>query len=125
MWLRSLALTSAITLVSLAFLTTTIIRTAQGSATVAMITAAGVFGEVAASGSLGFHPLYLALAIGCGSKPIAWMNDSGFWVITRMSGMTEAEGLRYVTPMTTLMGLAGLILLLIAVTFFPSAGLVS
>ena len=68
----------------------------------------------------GFHPVYLALAIGAGSKPIAWMNDSGFWVITRMSGMIESQGLRYVTPMTALMGAAALGLLLIGVVYFPN-----
>jgi GntP family gluconate:H+ symporter len=92
----------------IAFLITTMIRTAQGSATVAMMTAVSVLGHFAEPGGLDFHPVYLALAIGCGSKPIAWMNDSGFWVICKMSGMTEAEGLRTVTPMTALMGLSGL-----------------
>ncbi|MFK7818305.1 MAG: GntP family permease [Planctomycetaceae bacterium] len=106
-------------LVTLAFVATTVIRTAQGSATVAMMTAVGIFGPLV-GGELGFHPIYLALAIGAGSKPIAWMNDSGFWVITRMSGMTESQGLRYVTPMTALMGAAALGLLLVGVTYFPN-----
>jgi GntP family gluconate:H+ symporter len=106
-------------LVTLAFVATTVIRTAQGSATVAMMTAVGIFGPLV-GGDLGFHPVYLALAIGAGSKPIAWMNDSGFWVITRMSGMTESQGLRYVTPMTALMGAAALGLLLIGVVYFPN-----
>lgn len=109
-------------LVTLAFVATTVIRTAQGSATVAMMTAVGIFGPMAMGGDLGFHPVYLALAIGAGSKPIAWMNDSGFWVITRMSGMTESQGLRYVTPMTALMGAAALGLLLIGVVVFPTLG---
>jgi GntP family gluconate:H+ symporter len=107
-------------LVTLAFAATTVIRTAQGSATVAMMTVVGIFGPMATGGDLGFHPLYLALAIGAGSKPISWMNDSGFWVITRMSGMTESQGLKYVTPMTTLMALAGLGLLLIGVVTMPN-----
>lgn len=103
----------------MAFLITTAVRTAQGSATVAMITAVGILSGLAKAGDLGFHPLYLALAIGCGSKPIAWMNDSGFWVITRMSGMTEGEGLKYVTPMTACMGVVGIIVVAVAVTLFP------
>jgi gluconate:H+ symporter, GntP family len=103
--------------VGLAFLITMAIRTAQGSATVAMITAVGILGGVA--GQLSFHPVYLALAIGCGSKPFGWMNDSGFWVITRMSGMTEGEGLKYVTPMTALMGFAGLVVVIIGVKLLP------
>ena len=101
------------------FLVTAIVRTAQGSATVAMITAAPV--AAAFLPQITFHPVYLALAIGCGSKPIPWMNDSGFWIITRMSGMKESETLRFVTPMMTLMGLVGLILTLIGAWLFPMA----
>ncbi|MEW4527621.1 GntP family permease [Maioricimonas sp. JC845] len=114
--------TSPVVICTLAFLITTAIRTAQGSATVAMITAVGILSGLARDGNLGFHPVYLALAIGCGSKPVAWMNDSGFWVITRMSGMTEAEGLKFITPMTTCMGLVGLAVVLVGVTLFPMAG---
>jgi GntP family gluconate:H+ symporter len=47
------------------------------------------------------------------------MNDSGFWVITRMSGMTEGEGLKYITPMTALMGVVGLVVVMIGVTVWP------
>ncbi len=113
-----LSTTEPSTVVLLAFAITTAIRTAQGSATVAMITAVGILGGMSAD--LSFHPVYLALAIGCGSKPIAWMNDSGFWVITKMSGMSEAEGLKYVTPMTTCMGIVGLIVTLIGVNLYPN-----
>ncbi|MCA9116726.1 MAG: GntP family permease [Planctomycetaceae bacterium] len=110
---------SPLVIVILAFLITAAIRTAQGSATVAMITSVGILSGIATSGQLGFHPVYLALAIGCGSKPVSWMNDSGFWVVGRMSGMTEAETLKYVTPMTTLMGLVGLAVVLVLVTVYP------
>jgi GntP family gluconate:H+ symporter len=112
-----LSTTEPALVILLAFGITTAIRTAQGSATVAMITAVGILGGL--SGELTFHPVYLALAIGCGSKPIAWMNDSGFWVITKMSGMSESEGLKYVTPMTASMGVIGLIVTLIGVKLFP------
>jgi GntP family gluconate:H+ symporter len=95
------------------------IRTAQGSATVAMITAAGAFAGIAAPAQLGFHPLYLALVIGCGSKPFWWMNDSGFWVVTKMSGLTEKEGLRVLTPISAAMGIVGLIITMIGAKLFP------
>ncbi len=103
----------------MAFLVTTLIRTAQGSATVAMITSVGVLQNLAGSDQLPFHPVYLALAIGCGSKPIAWMADSGFWVICKMSGMTEAEGLKTITPMSIVMGVAGLLATLAGAYLFP------
>lgn len=104
----------------LAFLITTAIRTAQGSASVAMITAAGILSGIARDGNLPFESFYVAAAIGCGSKPIAWMNDSGFWVITKMSGMTEVEGLKYITPLTGLMGVVGLLVILLGVTIYPN-----
>ncbi|MCO8120661.1 GntP family permease [Stieleria sp. TO1_6] len=95
-------------LLPLAFAVTAAIRTLQGSATVAMITSAGVLQGFALADDLPFHPVYLAMAIGAGSKPISWMTDSGFWIMTKMSGMTEAEGLKVISPMTTAMGLATL-----------------
>lgn len=106
-------------LIPLAFLVTTAIRTAQGSATVAMITAAGILKPFAAASDLPFHPVYVALAIGCGSKPFTWMNDSGFWTISRMSGLTEAETLRAVTPLTALMGFTGLGVVLLGAWQLP------
>jgi GntP family gluconate:H+ symporter len=92
----------------LAWAVTALIRAAQGSATVAMITTVGMFGGLAAAGQLGFHPVYLALAIGCGSKPLPWMNDSGFWVIGKMSGLSERETLQTLTAQLTIMGVVGL-----------------
>lgn len=117
--IRGLPQYSPLVILTMAFLVTTAIRTAQGSATVAMITAVGILSGFATQGQLGCHPVYLALAIGCGSKPVAWMNDSGFWVICKMSGMTEGEGLRFVTPMSILMGLVGLAATLLAATILP------
>ncbi len=90
------------------FLVTAAIRTLQGSATVAMITAAGVLQGLADVSHLPFHPVYVAMAIGAGSKPISWMTDSGFWIMCKMSGMTDAEGLRTVSPLTIAMGLSAL-----------------
>lgn len=117
--IKTLAAAYQISFIPLAFVLTALIRTAQGSATVAMITAAGAFAGVASPDILGFNPVYLALAIGCGSKPIWWMNDSGFWVVSQMSGMTEAEGLRTLTPLTTIMGLVGLLCTMALAALFP------
>ena len=97
-----------VALLPLSFLITSTIRIAQGSATVAMITAVGIVAPIVAAGDLGYHPLYVALAIGCGSKPIPWMNDSGFWIISRMSGFSEVQTLRTASAMMSLMGVVGL-----------------
>lgn len=98
---------------------TVLVRIAQGSSTVAMITAVGVVGAMSTPEALGFHPLFVALAIGCGSKPIPWMNDSGFWVMCRMSGFTEREGLKTISPMVSIMGLVGLFVVMILAKLFP------
>ncbi len=104
----------------MAFFVTALIRTAQGSATVSMITSVGIFAGMAAT--LPFHPVYLAMAIGCGSKPFPWMNDSGFWVINRMSGMTIGETIRSVSFLMTVMAIDGLIAVILLAWFFPMAG---
>ena len=109
--------TAGIMILPLAFFATTLVRTAQGSATVAMTTAIGMFAALAAS--LPFHPVYLALAIGFGSKPFPWMNDSGFWVVCRMSGQTERETLRNHSIMFCIMGFTGLILSMIGAAIVP------
>jgi len=101
------------------FLITTLVRTAQGSATVAMITAAPIAKAFIESGQAHVHPVYLAIAIGCGSKPFPWMNDAGFWIITRLSGLREQETLRTISPMMSLQGVAGLGLTMLAAWLFP------
>ena len=107
-------------LLPLAFFVTAVIRGAQGSSTVAMFTAVAIVSSIAPDLSeLTYDPVYLAVAIGCGSKPFPWMNDSGFWVISRMSGMTEAETLKTHTPMVTVMGFTGIIVTMIAARLIP------
>ena len=103
----------------LAFFVTALVRTAQGSATVAMVTAVGIIGGLASGGQLPFHPVYLALVIGCGSKLVAWMNDSGFWVICKMSGMKESETLKTCSIMMAIMGLSGLLFVMLLARLFP------
>ena len=101
------------------FLITALVRTAQGSATVAMITTAPIAKALLESSPSQIHPVYFALAIGCGSKPFPWMNDAGFWVITRLSGLRETETLRTVSPMISLQGVVGLGLTLLAAWLVP------
>lgn len=100
------------------WLVTALVRTAQGSATVAMITAVPIAAAFIDSGSP-IAPVYFAVAIGFGSKPIPWMNDGGFWAVAKMSGMTERQTLRTMTPMMTLQGIAGLLLTMLASWVLP------
>jgi GntP family gluconate:H+ symporter len=117
---ETLATEYQITILPLAFLITAIVRSAQGSATVAMVTAIGVMSGFADAG-LNFHPVYLALVIGCGSKIFAWMNDSAFWIISKMSGMDEIETVRHFSFLLMVMGISGLIAIMILSYIFPFA----
>ncbi len=106
-------------LIPLAFLIAAIVRTAQGSATVALITASGILSGMALQADLGFNPVYLGLAIGCGSKLVPWMNDSGFWIICKLSNLTEKEALKTISPLLVVMGLTGLVVIMVAAKLFP------
>lgn len=112
----------SILLIPTAYLITAAVRTAQGSATVAMITAVSIVAPLATGVDLSFHPVYLALAIGCGSKPISWANDSGFWIIGRMSGMTPQETFKTASMLMIVMSLTGLISVLLGALILPFAG---
>jgi GntP family gluconate:H+ symporter len=47
------------------------------------------------------------------------MNDSGFWVVGKMSGLTEGEMLKTVTVMLTVMGITGMAVTLLGAWLFP------
>lgn len=100
------------------FFVTMLVRTAQGSATVAMITAAPIAKAFIAGGA-SINPVYFAIAIGCGSKPFAWMNDAGFWIISKSSGLPESRTLRTVSPMMAIQGFAGLGLTILFAWLLP------
>lgn len=102
-----------------AFLLTAVIRVAQGSATVAMITSVAIVAPLMDSIELPYHPVYLALAIGCGSKPLPWMNDSGFWQVATMTGLNTTQTLKTFSVALTLMGIAGFGVTLIGAWLFP------
>jgi GntP family gluconate:H+ symporter len=97
-----------------------IIRVAQGSATVAMITASAIMYSIVSSGiTLPYHPMYLFLAIGFGSKMLSWMNDSGFWTVSKFSGFTETETLKSWSVLVSVMSIIGLVQCLVVSKFLP------
>ncbi|HKI88434.1 MAG TPA: SLC13 family permease [Draconibacterium sp.] len=116
--IEGLAANYQMAILPMAFLITAAVRTAQGSATVAMVTAIGVMSGLVTAG-LPFHPVYLAMAIGCGSKIFAWMNDSGYWIITKMSGMEQKETIRHFSVLLVVMGLTGLVAVMIFSKVLP------
>jgi len=116
--IEGLAANYQMAILPLAFIITALVRTAQGSATVAMVTSIGVVSGFITTG-LSFHPVYIALVIGCGSKIFAWMNDSGFWIVSKMSGMTEKETVRHFSFLLTVMAISGLITVMVLAQLFP------
>lgn len=104
----------------LAFGVAALIKTAQGSSTTAMITTAAIISTLGADAStLGFHPAYLAAAIGAGAMVTGWMNDSGFCVFAGMSGLTEAAALKTWTVGLVFLGLSALAAILVLSTVIP------
>ncbi len=97
-----------------------LIKFAQGSGTVAMITASSMFAAMGFSAAtLDYHPVYLACAIGAGSLIGDWMNNSGFWVYAKMSVLTTEETLRSWTILTASVGVTGVIVTAILSMAFP------
>ena len=117
--IKALAEGRALNLILLAWTVSAVIRIAQGSATVAMITTSAMIYPMVSEGGLAFHPLYLYLAIGFGSKMLSWMNDSGFWTVSKLSGFTERETLQSWTLIVSTISVTGLLLTLIAAKLLP------
>jgi len=100
-----------------AWLIAAIVRVAQGSATAAMLTAAGIMAPL--TGQLTVNPAYLVMVIGAGGNIFSWFNDSGFWLVSEIGGLTKRETLQTWTALTTIISVTGLITVLIVSTLFP------
>lgn len=89
------------------FLLTAVLKTAQGSSTVAIITASSIVKPLLPALGLatGNGPLFCVLSMGAGSMLLSHANDAYFWVITRMSGLGLKAMLKTYTPATALMGI--------------------
>ncbi len=95
-------------IIALAFLVSLALRAAQGSATVAILTTAGLLAETVTTGD--YSPMQIvaiALSIAFGALGLSHVNDSGFWVVTRYLGLSVADGLRSWTILTTVLGISG------------------
>lgn len=114
------ALTSSLSglgmsLIVQAFFIATALRVAQGSATVALTTTAGLLAaDVAAAGLNTLQIAAIVFAIAAGATVLSHVNDSGFWLVGRLLGMDVKTTLKTWTVMETTLGLAifGLALLL-------------
>ncbi|WP_372697318.1 GntP family permease [Arthrobacter sp. JSM 101049] len=93
------------------FIIATVVRIAQGSGTVAMITAASVSAPLVAS--LGLAPLVAVLACTAGSMVFSYFNDSYFWVVTRFTGLEGVDALKGWSGITTAIWAGSIPLLII------------
>ena len=94
------------------FLLTFVLKTAQGSSTVAIVTAASIVHPLLPS--LGLSPtngpLLCVLSMGAGSMMISHANDAYFWVIAKFSGLDMKTMLRVYTVSTIFMGLTSFVM---------------
>lgn len=94
-----------------AFLISTLLRVAQGSATVALTTTAGLLSaSVAAAGLSNIQLTALVMAIAAGATVLSHVNDSGFWLVSRFFGMDVKTTLKTWTVLETTLGLSAFVL---------------
>ena len=97
-----------------AFVMAALMRIVQGSATVAMITSAGMTAALISSTNLpDIQMALLVIAIASGATVVSHVNDSGFWLINRYLGMTVNQTFRSWTVMTTILGLTSFLMTLV------------
>jgi len=102
------------------FLLAAILKTAQGSSTVAITTTAGIMAPLMETMGLN-TPVLAALtvmAIGAGAMTVSHANDSYFWVVTNFGKMTPQQGYKTQTILTLVMGIASIIGIFVLSLFF-------
>jgi Gnt-I system low-affinity gluconate transporter len=110
---------SALPPILLAWLLAAVVRVTQGSATVAMITAAGIIAPVISEFGLNDpQRALIVLAIASGATILSHVNDSGFWLVGKYLGMNEKQTLQSWTVMETIIAVCGLIFTLLASLVF-------
>ena len=107
------------------FIISAIIKTAQGSSTVALTTTAAIMGLYTSGDSMmatlglttQIGAVLTVMAIAAGAMTVSHANDSYFWVVTNFSKMTPEQGYKTQTMLTLLMGIAGIISVWVASLF--------
>ena len=102
------------------FILSAILKTAQGSSTVALTTTAGILAPL--MGALGLDTPVLAsltvMAIGAGAMTVSHANDSYYWVVTNFSDIKAQDGYKTQTLMTLVIGIFGMINVFLLSLFF-------
>lgn len=107
-----------ISLLFFAFFAAVLVRVLQGSATVAMITAAGLTAPLIAENYPATSLALLVIAIASGSSILSHVNDSGFWLVSKYLGLDEKQTFRSWSMMTTILSLVSIsVVLLLSVLF--------
>jgi gluconate transporter len=101
----------------LAYIVAVAMRLAQGSATVAIITAAGIVAPLV-KGIPGYTPEMIVLALCAGGTILSHVNDAGFWLVNQSFRMTVPQTLRSWSLMKVVTSLVGIALILLAQAAF-------
>ena len=113
-----LLMTSSISPLLVAWAIAAAMRIAQGSATVAIITAAGIVAPIV-KGIPGYSPNIIMLALGCGGSGFSHVSDSGFWLVNQYFGMTVTQTLKSWTAMKVIESVVGLGIVVAIHTLVP------
>ncbi len=101
-----------------AFIVASIIRVLQGSATVAMITAAGLTAPLLLGDVGEIQKALIVIAIASGASIMSHVNDSGFWLVSKYLGLSEKQTFKSWTVMTSLIAVVGFTTVSIISLFF-------
>ena len=95
------------------YLMAALMRVVQGSATVAIITAAGIAAPMV-KGIPGYRPEMIVLALCCGGTFLSHVNDAGFWMVNQYLGMTVPQTLKSWTMLKIIASITGFTIVLLA-----------
>ena len=110
---------AGIPIILFAFLVAALIRILQGSATVAMITGAGLVAPLLENAGMSSFQLgVIAIAIASGATIFSHVNDSGFWLVGQYLGLSEKQNFSAFSSMTTVLALTGFLMAVILWVIF-------
>lgn len=102
----------------LAYLMAVVVRVTQGSATVAMITAAGLISPIISMVDISeTHIALTVLSIAAGATTLSHVNDSGFWLIGKYLDLSEKETIQTWTTTSTAISIVSMFLILLVSLF--------
>ncbi len=97
--------TKNISVLFFGYVAAVLVRLLQGSATVAMITAAGLTAPLIAADTSPTSLALMVIAIASGSSILSHVNDSGFWLVSKYLGLDEKQTFQSWSMMTLILSL--------------------